>query len=490
MVTERLFGKYQVLFLLMTVQLAYSDIPLELTICTQRHHQTYPAISGDIVVWQETRGEPATNNVYGYDLSTSTEFIICDILDFQIKPEISGDIVVWQDQRNGNADIYGYDLGSSTEFPICVNDANQLLVAISGDIVVWEDYRNGNSDIYGYDLSTSTEFPICTDAASQTVPAVSGDIVAWQDDRNGNGDIYGYDIGTSTEFPVCTDPAVQTVPSISGDIVVWRDYRNGGNTDIYGYDLSATSEFPVYTNTEKLSAPSISGNIVVWLQGYVDIYGRNLVTGDTFPICTETDIQSGPIIDGDIVVWHDKRDGNYDIYGFDFSGIDWPRVSNSSDLCSSVYDVIEGTTYDGTTYLSSGTDISSCGPNDIYDVWNRYVPIEDGTVTISTNGSDFDTVLSVYDDCGGVELACNDNREPGSTQSEIVMDVNDIETYYIRIAGVNKQVGNYDLLVKRGYCSNKPKGDVNGDCMVDLLDFAVMTSEWLYCGWSDPNNCF
>jgi beta propeller repeat protein len=178
-----------------------------------------------------------------FPVSISPAFPIGNHSASQMRPAISGDIIVWEDARNGLRDIYGYDLSTSTEFPICTNWEFQYNPAVSGDIVVWEDERNklGRWDTYGYDLSTSTEFPIhigpADSAADYPRPVVSGDIVVWCYERNGNYDIYGYDLNTSTEFPICTDAANQYFPAISGDIVVWQD-----NYHIYGISINCTSK--------------------------------------------------------------------------------------------------------------------------------------------------------------------------------------------------------------------------------------------------------
>lgn len=68
---------------------------------------------------------------------------------------------------------------------------------------------------------------------------------------------------------------------------------------------------------------------------------------------------------------------------------------------------------------SAGDDSSgSCGgagSNDVAHQWN--VPYS-GFFALDTEGSDFDTVLYVLDDCGGNELACNDDA--GGSSSRIV----------------------------------------------------------------------
>jgi beta propeller repeat protein len=39
-------------------------------------------------------------------MDTATEFAICTAPTDQTLPAISGDLVVWEDKRNGNDDIY------------------------------------------------------------------------------------------------------------------------------------------------------------------------------------------------------------------------------------------------------------------------------------------------------------------------------------------------------------------------------------------------
>jgi beta propeller repeat protein len=130
----------------------------EFAICTAVDSQEQPAISGDIVVWIDARNGNA--DIYGFDLRTQTEFPICTAARTQGPVAISDNIVVWADNRDGvdingdyyfegNWDIYGYDLTTHTEFPICIADGLQISPSISGNTVVWMDDRNGDWDIYG-----------------------------------------------------------------------------------------------------------------------------------------------------------------------------------------------------------------------------------------------------------------------------------------------------------------------------------------------------
>ena len=122
---------------------------IEFAICTESHGQASPAIYGNYVVWQDSRAGSNNQDIYGYDLNTRTEFPISTAEKTQVLPAISGTIVVWIDYRHEpnplscwpdcNTDIYGYDLSTATEFEICTEGHGQWYPVIDGDTVVWID---------------------------------------------------------------------------------------------------------------------------------------------------------------------------------------------------------------------------------------------------------------------------------------------------------------------------------------------------------------
>ena len=80
-----------------------------------------------------------------------SDFLISDS-DSQY-PAISGNIVVWQDDLGGTWDIFGYNITTGEEFEIYVDEfSNQKNPAISGNTVVWEDDRDGPWRIYAMTL--------------------------------------------------------------------------------------------------------------------------------------------------------------------------------------------------------------------------------------------------------------------------------------------------------------------------------------------------
>ncbi|WP_293079825.1 S8 family serine peptidase [Okeania sp. SIO3B5] len=83
-------------------------------------------------------------------------------------------------------------------------------------------------------------------------------------------------------------------------------------------------------------------------------------------------------------------------------------------------------------------------------LWWSYTAPESGTVTINTDGSDFDTVLAAYTGSTLSELtevASNDDSVDFGFQSEITFDVVAGETYNIAVDGFNGDVGNINLEV-------------------------------------------
>jgi predicted outer membrane repeat protein len=43
--------------------------------------------------------------------------------------------------------------------------------------------------------------------------------------------------------------------------------------------------------------------------------------------------------------------------------------------------------------------------------------------------------------------------------------------------------------IRRLLCEKPPRGDVNGDCRFDFVDFAILFSEWMDCGMMNPELC-
>jgi N-acetylneuraminic acid mutarotase len=164
------------------------------------------------------------------------------------------------------------------------------------------------------------------------------------------------------------------------------------------------------------------------------------------------------------------------------------------DECAYAIPVEVNEPYNGSTRAATGTDTSSCSYNDTNDVWHSFTPKFNYEYTISLCGSTLDTTLSVFDDCNGTELACNDDTEPGvcpdKWQSQLTMSLVKDLTYFIRVAGYDGETGDYTLTVTGPVCTERPAMDFNDDCKVDFRDLAIFSRSWLDCNLDPPELCW
>lgn len=99
-------------------------------------------------------------------------------------------------------------------------------------------------------------------------------------------------------------------------------------------------------------------------------------------------------------------------------------------------------------------EVNNAGSN--HTVWYRYTPDQDGRVFITTAGSNYDTVLSVFDGCrtgslppcgpNPTQLACNDNQIFGNQNAQLSLDVEAGETYIIKVGAYHFTNGTGGLL--------------------------------------------
>jgi beta propeller repeat protein len=203
----------------------------------------HPAIYENIIIWLEDTGK-SFFDIFAYNLTTADTLQITNG-GTVASAAIYGNIIVWGDRRSDNLDIYGYDLSTSTEFLIRGSSFDEADPTIYENIVIFSSDRSGNADIYGYDLVTGEEFQVTSDPRQQYYPAIHRDLVVWVDERNTSGrqevaarrenfDIYGQKLSTREEFPITTNQNDQLSPAVYDNVVVWEDYRDCTEKEIFG----------------------------------------------------------------------------------------------------------------------------------------------------------------------------------------------------------------------------------------------------------------
>lgn len=198
------------------------------------------------------------------------------------------------------------------------------------------------------------------------------------------------------------------------------------------------------------TVPVVTGQCVtIRIGGYLGFQGSGTMTLSCSVIpppsgaCCDDGTCVGTLTEVDCL----NRNGAW-FQGGTCPGFTCPISPPPNDLCADCIRVETGVAYHGRTRAATGTDVTiGCVFNDRFDVWHCWTADCTGRVSITTCGSSFDTSLAVYNQCGGTQLACNDDGCP-PVQSKVTLDVVEGATYTIRVAGFNSAVGDYTLLVK------------------------------------------
>lgn len=203
--------------------------------------------------------------------------------------------------------------------PVITHWASQEIPAVDGQRVAWQDARFGPTDIFLRDLASNAQPVNLTHSDTWEVqPAIDGDDVVWKDGYAGIG-IHGLSLTTSTIFTVTSGQIDVSRPHLSHGVVVWAGNRAGKNDwNIYAYDIARATELVISEAPGNQWDPQIDGPWVVWWDEKERIYLYNLETKQqqTLPATRGTRLPDVSATD-QLVIWQDKRNGNWDLYGYD-----------------------------------------------------------------------------------------------------------------------------------------------------------------------------
>ena len=118
-----------------------------------------------------------------------------------------------------------------------------------------------------------------------------------------------------------------------------------------------------------------------------------------------------------------------------------PALAQGGDECA-MATAITGMgphNFDQTSATQSPSPLNGCSmPN--FDVWFAWTAGQTVDHRLSLCGNSHDTLIAVYDACGGTELACNDDA--CGLQSELLFSATSGSTYYFRIGTFGLVPGN------------------------------------------------
>ena len=158
-----------------------------------------------------------------------------------------------------------------------------------------------------------------------------------------------------------------------------------------------------------------------------------------------------------------------------------------ADDCPNAVEAFDGANTG--TNQGFGPDLveASCQPNSNRDAWFIYTAVCDGDVLMNTDGSTFlpsnDTVLSVFDECDGAEIACDDDSGNQLLSSLIVFSAVAGEDYFVRVAGFGDNQGGIILNIIRldtcyieGQCIAADTANPGNPCQ--FCDPSNSTTDW------------
>jgi len=169
--------------------------------------------------------------------------------------------------------------------------------------------------------------------------------------------------------------------------------------------------------------------------------------------------------------------------------------SPSNGACDTASIAQNGSTPFSTLCAPVNSAADCVGSSNSPAAWFDYTATCDGTVTIDTCGSTFDTVLSVFTGgCSALRaLACNDDaapsdgaRCPNATDSKVSFEASNHSTYRVRITGYNGASGTGVMHIE---CSAPPACpcDWNRSGALNSQDFFDFITSF-FAGRADYNN--
>jgi len=317
-----------------------ADMPISADAGENGYCEDYPAVSGNLVVWQQCFEGNEPSRIYFKDLgSLNPEQPLVDVQPFhynQQKPAVSGNLVVWTEEVVSSSnypfegqviekELYGLDKqsGDSPRFIAHGTSLGGSMgiggSAVSGRRIVWSEgnpANPGSSYIFLYDFDTEIK-QLVSDGPRDGSPDIDGDWVVWTDFNSDGKETHGFNISTGETFRVTIDGnSYDSSPSISGDLVTFARYSREAcctTGQIWLYKISTGEEWPVTSDDMRGSAsPQISGDKIVWESwlwdnNESDIYLHDISSGETQQI-SSSGLAWSPAVDQDRIFWRDFRD--------------------------------------------------------------------------------------------------------------------------------------------------------------------------------------
>ncbi|WP_332449787.1 PEGA domain-containing protein [Methanoculleus sp.] len=204
--------------------------------------------------------------------------------------------------------------GEGVDTPEIVQITNrtqdQYHARMSGNWMLWvENERRGAVVLYLYDMANRSEKRVADISSFRTYPEISGNWIGWVENQS--------------------DPSGDSIPVIRA-----YDIQNDTIIQVTGFPAmpSQTSE-SLYLKMDAISTLDLSENGIVWhdrRDGNMNIYYYNFSTGQEEPITTSPRDEIDPSISGDRVVFAEQYEmEGYNIFLYNLTSGEQERITGA-----------------------------------------------------------------------------------------------------------------------------------------------------------------
>ncbi|MDM7912962.1 MAG: biopolymer transporter Tol, partial [Methanotrichaceae archaeon] len=285
--------------------------------------QVKPSMDKKLVWLNTLTGRPRSMT-----LAAGQTSVICQAPGDQSHPSVGGNdmvgyYVVWMDNRSNYSDVYIYSLSQEIELPLIASPFPEMNPDMSENIISWSAYDPLKNwwTVRTFDVAINNRSELAWGLAAPTTVSVSDQYLTYVDLPVAN---FGTRVYKKLLYGKEAAPAIPpsgSNPRAGGNIVVYQDNEARGNWDIWLWK-SGQEAAAFITDPGDQMYPATDGRTVVWQDnrnGNWDIYAYDFNSSQEIQITKDLSDQTLPDVENGVIVWQDKRKGNWDIYAYNLN---------------------------------------------------------------------------------------------------------------------------------------------------------------------------
>lgn len=278
--------------------------------------------AGDWLVWEDA----TRNDIFAYNIPAGSGFYLTTDAFVQRNPAISGNVIVWEDYRHGLANVYAYFLDTAEVRRVTHGPGNHRAPSVYGTLVAWEDDRNGTRDIWAARLDGTAAFPIHEGPDRESDPLVLDEMVYYRTFRFNVWDIVAHDVRRNETFEVTADTGINGAPFTNGkDVFFLTQFHTAWQLD--RYDVRRDRVFETSLKFGDTSRVSIEGDRLIAtvrdLGNTVQIVARNLTSGTSTHVSGDLVLATDPHLQESILYAAVRTRNGTALLSLDISEFAW-----------------------------------------------------------------------------------------------------------------------------------------------------------------------